>query len=212
MGNIQLVRQIAKEKLEEYWFAAHDYLHVERVAESGLKICEGENGDFSIVEPAAWLHDIGYKEEILNGKNHAIVSGELAKPILIEAKYDREQIKKIIYAIKSHSYSDGIVPKTLEAKILQDADRLDVIGVIGLVRIFEYGGAKKRMSYNPESFFGKNGRELDDKKYTVDHFLTKMCRLGENMHTKTAREFAKIRTERMYDCLEWLESEVKGLS
>jgi uncharacterized protein len=118
-----------------------------------------------------------------------------------------EERTKVLYAVEVHRFSKGITPVTLEARILQDADRLDAIGAIGIARVFMTGGTLERALYNPRDPFCKN-REPDDKKWNLDHFYNKLLKLESGMHTKTARELAGRRSEVLKRYLRDLEEEI----
>ena len=96
----------------------------------------------------------------------------------------------------------------MEAKILQDADRLDALGAIGIARTFSVGGSERRSFYNPDDPFWKSTRELDDREWTLDHFRTKLLKLKDSMHTKTAREMAQERARFMELFIKQLQKEL----
>src|SRR5919202_3233199 len=152
--------------------------------------------DLDVVLAAALLHDlVVYPKGSTKTINSADESAEVAKKILLEHKnYPIEKIEKVADAIRTHSYSKRLVPQTLEGKILQDADRLDAIGAIGIARTFSVGGSENRSLYNPADPFYETDRELNDTKWTLDHIKKKLLILKNSMHTITAKEIAEERT------------------
>jgi uncharacterized protein len=152
-------------------------------------IGEEEKADPLILEAAALLHDVGRS---LEGVDHAEKSAEIAEKLLAECSFPVAKIPQVLYAIRMHRYSRGAEPDTLEAKILQDADRIDISGAIGVAMTFAYGGSKNTELYDKDDPLARN-RELDDTKYVLDHFQTKLFKLPETMHTKTARQLIRER-------------------
>jgi uncharacterized protein len=124
-----------------------------------------------------------------------------------DAGYPAAQNEAIKYCISVHSFSRGIVPETLEAKILQDADRLDAVGAVGIARCFATCADLKRPFYRQEDPFCR-ARAPDDKLWGVDHFYRKLLRLGETLHTPTARALAAARLDFMNTFLRQFESEI----
>jgi len=191
---------------------AHDFQHVLRVYKNAEMISKQEKGsvDLDVVLAAALLHDlVVYPKGSIKTINSADDSAEIAKKILLEYKnYPREKIEKVADAIRTHSYSKKLVPRSLEGKILQDADRLDAIGAIGIARTFSVGGSENRSLYNPTDPFYKSERQLDDTQWTLDHIKKKLMILKNSMHTKTAKKIAEERTEFMELFLNQLRSEI----
>jgi uncharacterized protein len=190
---------------------AHDFEHIIRVYKNAEMISKQEESvDLDIVLAAALLHDlVVYPKGSSKTINSADDSAEIAKKILFEYKdYPREKIEKVADAIRTHSYSKRLVPETLEGKILQDADRLDAIGAIGIARTFSVGGSENRSLYNPTDPFCKSERQLDDTQWTLDHIKKKLMILKNSMHTKTAKKIAEERTEFMELFLNQLRKEI----
>src|SRR5919204_3110743 len=190
---------------------AHDFQHILRVYRNAEMISKQEEGaDLDIVLAAALLHDlVVYPKGSNKTINSADESAEIAKEILLEYKnYPIEKIEKVADAIRTHSYSKKLIPSTIEGKILQDADRLDAIGAIGIARTFSVGGSEKRAFYNVHDPFYRSSRELDDKQWTLDHFQTKLLKLRDLMHTRTAKKIAQQRTKFMMLFIRQLQKEI----
>lgn len=190
---------------------AHDFQHILRVYKNAEMISKQEESvDLDIVLAAALLHDlVVYPKGSSKTINSADDSAEIAKKILLEYKnYPREKIEKVADAIRTHSYSKRLVPETLEGKILQDADRLDAIGAIGIARTFSVGGSENRSLYNPTDPFYESERPLDDMQWTLDHIKKKLMILKNSMYTKTAKKIAEERTEFMELFLNQLRKEI----
>jgi uncharacterized protein len=115
--------------------------------------------------------------------------------------------KRVLYAVEVHRFSKGIVPVTLEARILQDADRLDALGAIGIARVFLTGGFLGRPLYNPVDPFCRS-REPDDERWNLDHFFRKLLKLESGMHTDTARKLAARRADVLRRYLSELQMEI----
>jgi uncharacterized protein len=192
---INCLKTKALETIKQYGYAGHDVTHTIRVHELCLRIGKEEKADLLVVQAAALLHDIGRGREQLDPKvDHAEASAEMAKKLLVDCHFPEEKIPKVLHAIRVHRFSRQKVPQTLEAKILQDADRIDISGAIGVAMSFAYGGAKNMELYDNDDPLAKN-RKLDDSKYVLDHFQTKLLRLGETMHTVTATHLIRRRKE-----------------
>jgi uncharacterized protein len=190
---------------------AHDFQHILRVYKNAEMISRQEDGvDLDIVLAAALLHDlVVYPKGSSKTINSADDSADVAKKILFEyKKYPIEKIEKVADTIRTHSYSKKLIPSTLEGKILQDADRLDAIGAIGIARTFSVGGSENRSLYNPADAFCESERRLDDTQWTLDHMKKKLMILKNSMHTKTAKKLAEQRTEFMELFLNQLRKEL----
>ena len=173
---------------------AHDFEHVMRVYHNAQKICKKEKANKKLVLCAALLHDIvSYPKSHKFSKLSSIHSANKSKQILKKYSFSDKEIMIISDAIRDHSFSQNKTPETLEGKILQDADRLDALGAIGIARVFATAGSLKRPFYNPNDPFC-NKRKPDDKTWTVDHFFQKLLKLESLMNTKAGRTEAKKRT------------------
>lgn len=157
----------------------HDYFHLKRVVENALKIGKAENADLFLVELSAWLHDVGdYK--LHDGVDR---SEELVKEFLLTQNLSDELIDKVNEIISQVSFSKGNSVTSLEAKVVQDADRLDAIGAIGIARAFAFGGSRGRELWNPDQ----------PESTTVQHFYDKLLKLKDLMNTETAKVIAEKR-------------------
>ncbi len=174
---------------------AHDFEHVLRVYANAERICKKEKADKKLVLTAALLHDIvSFPKSDPRSKTSSTKSAIKAKKILQKLLYSYEEIKIIINAIENHSFSKNKTPKTLEEKILQDADRLDALGAIGIARTFAVGGAENRSFYNSSDPFCLS-RKPNDQEWTLDHFYKKLLVLESKMNTKSGKVEAKRRTK-----------------
>jgi uncharacterized protein len=196
-------------KIYEGRDSAHDLQHILRVYKNAELIGKREGADMEVLLAAVLLHDIVvYPKGSAKSSKSADDSADMAEKILKGYGVSKEKIDRISYCIRTHSYSRRLVPATLEGKILQDADRLDALGAIGIARTFSVGGSEDRMFYNPEDPFWKTGREPDDWQWTLDHFQAKLLRLKDSMHTKAAQEMAEERTRFMEQFIEQLKKEL----
>ena len=188
---------------------AHDFHHIMRVYNNAKMIGLHEDTDMEILLPAVLLHDLViYPKGGNNSSRSSDESADLAENILQSYSYSQDQINQICYCIRVHNYSKRLVPTSLEGKILQDADRLDALGAIGIARTFSVGGLEKRTFYNAEDPFCRSKRVLNDKQWTLDHFQTKLLKLEGSMHTQTAKKIARERTRFMILFIEQLQEEI----
>jgi uncharacterized protein len=188
---------------------AHDLQHILRVYKNAELIGKREGAEMEVLLAAVLLHDIVvYPKGSAKSSKSADDSADMAEKILKGYGVSKEKIDRISYCIRTHSYSRRLVPATLEGKILQDADRLDALGAIGIARTFSVGGSEDRMFYNPDDPFWKTGRKPDDRQWTLDHFQAKLLRLKDSMHTKAAQEMAEERTRFMEQFIEQLKKEL----
>jgi len=187
---------------------AHDFEHIMRVYKIAEKIGKKEKANMTLVRAAVLLHDIvSYSKSDKRSKSASMASSLQAAKILKRYDYDASEIGMITEAIREHSFSKGMIPRTLEGKVLQDADRLDALGAIGIARAFSVGGAEKRPFYNKDEPFCRK-RIPNDQKWTLDHFYKKLLLLEKKMNTKTAKKEAQHRTKIMKRFLNALKKEI----
>lgn len=188
---------------------AHDFHHIMRVYKNAEIIGWREGTNMEILLPAVLLHDLViYPKGGVKSSKSSDESATLAENILQKYGYPLDQIDQICYCIRVHSYSKRLVPVSLEGKILQDADRLDALGAIGIARVFSVGGSENRAFYRDDDPFCRSTRELDDSQWTLDHFQTKLLSLKDLMHTKTAKKIAEQRTKFMLLFIKQLQKEI----
>ncbi|MGL1289258.1 HD domain-containing protein [Vibrio parahaemolyticus] len=188
--------------------AAHDIEHVKRVVKTAKQLCDEENADIAIVVPAAYLHDcFTYPKDHPNRKQSSAIAAKKAIAYLESIQYPQHYHDAIAHAIEAHSFSANIRPNTLEAQIVQDADRLDALGAIGVTRCIQVSTHFNAQLYNDNDMFAKE-RELNDKQFTVDHFQTKLFKIVDTMNTESAKLEANKRKAFMQTYLKQLYDEV----
>lgn len=187
---------------------AHDLAHVRRVVENARHLATLEGADLAVVMPAAWLHDC-----VSLPKNHPdrhLASRQAAAMAIdfLRTQGTKEHLlPAVAHAIEAHSFSAGITPTTLEAKIVQDADRLDAVGAIGIARCLLTGGAIQRPLYAPTDPFCDE-RAPDDTRFCIDHFYRKLFAIAQTLHTDAARREADARVAFMRRFLTQLGHEI----
>ena len=188
--------------------AAHDLEHVRRVVASARTLARDEGADLAVVLPAAWLHDcvIVPKDSPLRATASALAA-PAAVAFLHDAGYPASYLPAIRHAIEAHSFSAGIAPATIEAMVVQDADRLDALGAIGVARCLMLSASLGRRLYDPREPF-PHARPPDDTANTIDHFYVKLLRLADQMNTAAGRAEAQRRTAFMREFLGQLRSEL----
>jgi len=188
--------------------SAHDFEHIMRVYKNAQKIGKKENANMKLVLAAVLLHDIILFPKLdKKSKTSSIKSSIVAQRILQNHGYDKDEIKIVSDAIRDHSFSRDMVPSTIEGKILQDADRLDAIGAIGIARAFSVGGSGKRPFYNKSDPFCQR-RKPDDNNWTLDHFYKKLLLLEKKMNTAEAKKEASRRIKIMKKFLRDFKKEI----
>ncbi|KFC19906.1 HD domain-containing protein [Chryseobacterium sp. FH1] len=196
--------ELVKQKLEGTE-SGHDWFHIERVWKLSLHIHEKEGGDKLVIELAALLHDIA-DPKFHNGDE--TLATKIVTEFLTDQKVDSKIIAKVIFIIENMSFKNrNDAPKDLplELKIVQDADRLDAIGAIGIARTFNFGGYKNNLMYHPDIEPKLNQSKEDYKKSngtTINHFYEKLLLLKDLLNTKTAKEIGEERHQFMLQFLD----------
>lgn len=187
---------------------AHDALHVHRVAKAARAIATAEGAHVATAVAAALLHELfNLPKSHPDSSRSGEICAEHAATELARIGWPAERVEPVCYAIRVHGFSRGITPETLEARVLQDADRLDAIGAIGIARLFATAADMKSLFYSPEDPFATQ-REPNDKKFAVDHFYRKLLKIPGVLHTETARRLAGERVTMMTRFLDQLAVEI----
>lgn len=198
----------AKLRQQDKHSASHDLSHFYRVVAAAKYIAKKENADLNVVVPSAWLHDLVTVPK--NSPERPLASSLAAKAAcayLQDENYPEHLLPKIFHCIQAHSFSGGFDTNSLEAEVVQDADRLDAIGAIGIARCFSNADTLDQSFYHKKEPFAKT-RSLDELKYTLDHFYVKLLKIAESMKTKTAKKEAERRCEFMRQFLKQFQSEL----
>ncbi len=173
----------------------HGFKHIERVLNLSVQIGTALNANLLIIKIAALLHDVGRIHEKKNdAKNHAEISAEMAEKFLQKTNFDinLDDIENILHSIRAHSFSNNIKPKTLEAKILSDADKLDALGAIGLYRTIIY------------SFKLKNG----GIEKVIEHLENKILKLKDGLYLEGSKQIAEERSKIIVDFYDKIREEI----
>jgi uncharacterized protein len=188
--------------------AAHDLGHILRVAWLAQRLALAEGADPEICVAAALLHDLVYRP-----KNHpespqtAQLAAALVPRWCTETAGLERHAEAVAAAVATHSWSGGGTPGSLEAAVVQDADRLEALGAIGVARVFATGASFGAGLWHPLDPWG-TGRELDDKAWSLDHYERKLLKLAAEMKTNSGRELAESRQGAMLAYLEALRTEL----
>lgn len=177
---------------------AHDLGHLHRVWANAQTIAAGESGaDLEVLEAAAYFHDaVNLPKNSPDRARASTLSADLARQVLPGLGFPVAKLEAVAHAIAAHSFSANIPAETLEARILQDADRLEALGAIGLARLYHIGGQMGGGLFHPDDPLALN-RPLDDKAHALDHLEVKLFPLVARMQTATGRAMAETRAERL---------------
>ena len=194
--------------------SGHDWWHIYRVQKLAIKIAKVEQANIELVNYIALLHDIA-DHKLTNKPEKAL---HKTNEWLIEAGLSSKKIELVLDSISNLSFKGAKVPDvalSLEATIVQDADRLDAIGAIGIARAFAYGGSKARLIYLPDEkpqMHASTEAYRKSKSSTINHFYEKLLHLQERMVTATAKDMAFQRHQFMIDFLDRFYNEWNGKS
>lgn len=188
---------------------SHDRSHLLRVWRNAREMAEQEPGcDRAVLTAAVILHDCVAVEKNAPQRSQASrLAAARARTILTRLGWDAGRIERTAHAIEAHSFSAGITPETMEACIVQDADRLDAIGAIGIARCFYVAGRMNSSLYDPDDPSAAR-RALDDQTFALDHFGAKLFRVAENFQTKAGQALAEERTRTMHGFVRALLTEI----
>lgn len=205
--------------------SAHSMDHVLRVHDLCMHLAKNEpDADLEVLEAAVLLHDIArvHEDEDTSGNiDHAVLGSALAEKVLKDIGFPAEKIDRVRQCIITHRFRTGNEPKTIEAKILFDADKLDILGAIGIARLFMVAGEYNEKTYSEvsldeyvrENLVGgrANGRIKDGSKHSPNlEFETKLVHIPKKLYTQKAKEVAAERLEYMREFFGRLKNEVKG--
>jgi uncharacterized protein len=190
---------------------SHDRAHLLRVWRNARLIADHEPVcDRTILVAAVILHDCVAVEKNSPQRSQASrLAAARARTILGELGWDAVRIDAAAHAIEAHSFSAGISAKTVEARVVQDADRLDAIGAIGIARCFYVAGRTGSSLYDPSDPSAAN-RGLDDQSFALDHFAAKLFKVAENFQTNAGRALAEARTRAMHSFVRAMLDEIGG--
>lgn len=186
---------------------SHDWQHIQRVHRTALKIARQEKADIALVELMAILHEA--TDWKLIGRKTTTQAAHKLTTWLKQQKLATSDIEHITYVIKNQSFSvsgvSSIQLTSLEGKIVQDADRLEAIGAIGIARCFAYGGKTGRPLYDPNKQRGRYGTSA-----SINHFYEKLLKIKDLMNTKTGKKIARRRHQFMQKYLVQFFAEIEG--
>ena len=189
---VERTREFARSFFERE--GTHGFDHVERVFNLCLHIGREEGADLEVLALAALLHDVARPLESAGKvEDHALEGARIAREYLRSLNYPVEKIEAVAHAIEAHRFSRGPEPKTLEARILSDADKLDAIGAIGVARVFMYSG--------------EHGRDIGA---SLRHFEEKILKLKDLMYTETAKRIAEERHRFTEEFIRRILLEIEG--
>ncbi len=188
--------------------AAHDINHVRRVVKNVVYLTDIERANSLITLPSAWLHDcVAVAKDSPLRSQGSRLAAEAATEFLAGISYQDELLPEVFHAIEAHSFSAGIPTRSREAAIVQDADRLDSLGAIGIARCLLVGGKLNLQLISQDDPFCDQ-REPDDSQFTIDHFYAKLFKLPQTMKTEAGRKEAQRRAKLMQKYLDDLRQEM----
>ena len=188
--------------------AAHDINHVRRVVKNVVYLTDIERANSLITLPSAWLHDcVAVAKDSPLRSQGSRLAAEAATEFLAGISYQDELLPEVFHAIEAHSFSAGIPTRSREAAIVQDADRLDSLGAIGIARCLLVGGKLNLQLISQDDPFCDQ-REPDDSQFTIDHFYAKLFKLPQTMQTEAGRKEAQRRAKLMQKYLDDLRQEM----
>lgn len=186
---------------------AHDLAHLQRVWHNVRTLQAEEGGDLEVLLAAVLLHDCVAVEKNSPLRSQASrLAAKKASTVLTDLKWPEDKINTVAHAIEAHSFSANITPVTLEAKIVQDADRLDSLGMLGVARTFYVAGRTGSALYDPQDPEAKH-RDYNDTQFCLDHFQTKLLHLADGFQTAAGQRLAQIRHQRLKSFMEQFKEE-----
>lgn len=204
--------------LEEPGDASHDYDHIVRVLALAETLQKQEGGDLLTIWAAVAFHDIGQERERRNGGDHALIGAEMAGDLLTGTMFPQQAIPAVQQAIRDHRMTGGIIPQSLEGRILYDADKIDCLGAIGIGRLYCITGRYNQKIYTPlpdgisepvDPLVVRQLRRRPDYSPSIE-FQLLFGNLPERMTTKAGRELAQERYDYMAEFFQRLRLEIAG--
>ena len=193
--------------------AAHDVGHVRRVVAWARRLAHAEGADLAVVVPAAWLHDaVVLPKDSPDRAQASRLAAEAASAWLRAEGFPEPLVPAVAHAVEAHSFSAGVEPRTVEAAVVQDADRLDALGAIGVARLYATAGALGSALVHPDDPVPGEppSRALDDRQWATDHVAVKLLRLPATMRTAAGRAEAERRAAFLRAFLRQLAGEVRA--
>lgn len=205
---IDLAAQLLPHALEPSDDGAHDLAHLQRVWHNVRTLQAEEGGNLEVLLAAVLLHDCVAVEKNSPLRAQASrLAAEKASAVLTDLRWPEAKIKTVAHAIEAHSFSANITPVTLEAKIVQDADRLDSLGMLGVARTFYVAGRMGSELYDPQDPEAEH-RDYNDTRFCLDHFQTKLLHLADGFRTAAGQRLAQIRHQRLKGFMEQFKEEI----
>lgn len=208
--NISQIVELSRPYYENNQDPSHDWAHILRVAKTCESLGKQSSANLDYLISAAYMHDlINLPKNDPRRSEASTMTGAEARKILVQCESSEIDILSVLQIIKEHSYSKGLKPSSLEAAILQDADRLDAIGSIGILRCASVSTQMGGKFYNFQEPWGES-RELDDKAFMLDHYQTKLYKLPELMNTQAGQKEAYRRVKFMKFFVDQFMSEIQN--
>ena len=212
--------KVAHEELERAGTrdASHDYDHIARVIALAETIQEKEGGDLPVIWAAVAFHDIGQERERLQGGDHALIGADMAGDLLTGTDFPQPSIPAVQQAIREHRMTGGSAPRTVEGRILYDADKIDILGAIGIGRLYSITGRYNQKIYSPvpvdiiepvDPLVVRQLRRRPDYSPSIE-FQLLFGNMPERMTTETGKEMARERYTYMQAFFKRLQQEVVG--
>lgn len=215
-GRSSFTHSLSESRVRQLYLSgdvAHDFDHVLRVTQMGLRIAQAECADSEVVRAAALLHDLPVSGEVR--ATHHFAAADFAADYLSAAGMDAPRVENVVHCIRAHRYRDrSVLPQTLEAQCLYDADKLDSIGAIGVARAFAHAGCYgNRLWSQPADGVPPQSAQPAQPEYTPVHeFVYKLRQVLATLYTPTARKIGEQRHDFMARYFKQLDAEMTGRS
>jgi len=206
-------------KFEEWWHgnesddASHDLGHFRRVYKMAIRISEMDQVDADplVLMAAAYFHDVVNPPKDSDLRSQASrLAAEKTREILREMNFPPEKIDGVAHAVLAHSFSAAIPAETIEAKVIQDADRMESLGAMGVARNMYVSGRMGSSMFHPDDPMAESDREYEDSRYALDHYELKLFKLPEMMQTPAGQKIAQERVQYLREYQERLRQEILG--